>query len=201
VSALLFPSDVPGRPFEVLSPRAWIFRLPQPLKTPNATIWRPWTGLAADRARWERAFRTEIHEWVAMRMIAGWTQPDSLAWPHLLAHQERRHLTVTRYVPKRAHFIRDERNLQFSIKGLEDALVHAQLIVDDRREWLTCDPVTQHVSPDGKFYTVVLLQRPDLSGAEVRHGETPQTGETEVGQLSTHRTRRSGRTPDVRATR
>jgi hypothetical protein len=197
----LFPSDVPGRPFEVLSPRAWIFRLPHELRTPNATIWRPWTGLAADRARWERAFRAEIREWLSMRTIAGWTPHDSLAWPHLLAHKERRHLTVTRYVPSPRHFMRDERNLQFSIKGLEDALVHAQLIVDDRREWLTCDPVTQHVSPDGKFYTVVLLQRPDLSGAEVRHGETPQACKAEDRQLPTHRARRSRRPPDVRAAR
>lgn len=174
--SLVFASDptvtVPGLPFEVLSPRQWVFRLAAPLRSPNTTIWKPWTGLAADRAKWERLFTAQLREFQAMRNITGWTTDERLAWPHVVGYRELRALTVTRYVPSRAHFIRDERNLQFAIKGLEDALVRTRLLVDDRREWLHCTPVTQHVSPDGEFYTVVLLQRPDLAGTEVLHGTT-----------------------------
>jgi hypothetical protein len=170
-SASLFAVDPAvatlGPVFEILSPRSWVFRLPHELRSPNATIWRPWTGLAADRAKWERLLRGELREWQAMRNLIGFTQDEARAGPHVTEHSELRALTVTRYVPSRAHFMRDERNLQFSIKGLEDALVRVGLLVDDRREWLRCAPVTQHLCPTGAFVTVVLLQRPDLSGAEV----------------------------------
>lgn len=168
----LFPPDyavaVPGYGFEILTSHSWVFRFTRELKSPNKTIWKGRWALASDRDWWERAIVRELREWETLRTLTTWTASERAAWPHVRGHREVRALTVVRMVPTPRHFIQDTvRNLQFSIKGLEDALVRAKLLVDDRDAWLTCAPVTQQVSPDRRFYTVVVLKRPALAGAEV----------------------------------
>lgn len=152
-----------GEGFEILSAYAWVFRLPRELKTPNKTIWRDWRVLAADRAGWERALEKALHSWRAFREYSGYAPLERATWPHVQGHREHRKLTIRRLVPSPRHFLHDDDNLQFSPKHLRDALTRTRLLRDDSDAWVTRVPVTQHVSPDGRFHTVVLLERPRLT--------------------------------------
>ncbi len=154
-----------GQTFEILSTYAWVFRLARELKTPNRSIWRGAMALAADRAAWQRAFEKALHTWRAYGDYNGYSAVERVALPHVQRHREHRKLTVRRLVPHERNFIRDDDNLQFAPKHLRDALTRVRLIVDDADAWITRAPVTQHVSPDGQYYTVVLLERPRLREA------------------------------------
>jgi hypothetical protein len=159
-----------GEAFEILSARSWVLRLPRELKTPNRTIWRDWRTLASDRNGWERLIEMTLRTWRALLDNTTWSPLERATWPHVVGHREHRRMTIRRLLPSRANFTRDDRNLQFAPKGLEDALVRQRLLAGDSDDWLTSAPVTQHVSPDGQFYTVVLLERPAIAGAEVTNG-------------------------------
>lgn len=72
---------------------------------------------------------------------------------------ERRRVTVVRFVRKAQAFIRDEDNLRFCVKPLNDALKRLGLICDDSRELLEQPPVEQRIAPDGVEKTVVVIER------------------------------------------
>jgi hypothetical protein len=64
---------------------------------------------------------------------------------------------VERHVPSARNFIRDDDNLRFAVKPLLDALKRQGYIKNDSRKWLDHPTPTQHVSADGKDYTVVRI--------------------------------------------
>jgi hypothetical protein len=65
---------------------------------------------------------------------------------------------VERHVPSARNFIRDDDNLRFSVKPLLDALKRQGYIKNDSRKWLEQPTPTQHVSADGKDWTVVRIE-------------------------------------------
>lgn len=73
--------------------------------------------------------------------------------------QERRRVTVLRYVKNRRQFVKDDDNLAFSVKPLNDALKRLGLIYDDHRKWMEQPLPEQLVSPDGIARTVVRIER------------------------------------------
>lgn len=84
---------------------------------------------------------------------------------HTLARKSglRLRLEVTRRSPM-ARWSLDRTNLAGgSIKGIEDALVRAEYLVDDREEWLQGPFLRQEVSADGTYSTVIklMLIQPD----------------------------------------
>lgn len=70
--------------------------------------------------------------------------------------KQRLRLEVVREAPTEKFFL-DRTNLAFSVKGLEDALVRLQYLVDDNEEWEDGPWVSQRVSSDGKYWTIVTV--------------------------------------------
>lgn len=85
--------------------------------------------------------------------------------PYEIRRKERRRVTVIRQVATRRQFIRDDENLHFAVKPLNDALKRLGLLYDDSRTWLEQPPVEQQVSPDGQARTIVRLERTEASDA------------------------------------
>ena len=71
----------------------------------------------------------------------------------------RRRVTIERLVPSKRNFIRDDDNLRFATKPLNDALKRLGLIYDDSRAWLEQTLPAQEVSTDGKYYTRILIEK------------------------------------------
>ena len=70
----------------------------------------------------------------------------------------KRRVEVSRHVPSTRHFIRDDDNLRFCVKPLNDALKRLGYIRDDSRKWLEHPTPTQHVSSDGKDWTIITIR-------------------------------------------
>lgn len=70
--------------------------------------------------------------------------------------KQRLRLSITRLAPSKAFFL-DRTNLAGGVKGLEDTLVRLEYLVDDCEEWEDGPHVSQGVSDDGKYWTVVTL--------------------------------------------
>jgi len=72
---------------------------------------------------------------------------------------ERMRVEIERHVPSRRNFIQDDDNLAFCSKPVLDALKRQGYIKDDSRKWLDHPSPTQHVSADGKDWTVVRVSK------------------------------------------
>jgi hypothetical protein len=71
---------------------------------------------------------------------------------------ERLRLDIIRLAPSKAFFL-DKVNLFGGCKGLEDALVRGEYLVDDSEEWEDGPYASQALSEDKKYWTVVKLSR------------------------------------------
>jgi len=134
------------------------FRVARKLDSPN--VWRAHWALGHNLMKWWlRAFTN------ALAINAGF---DSMARfdmeGHLPRVSFRTKVTVIRQVPSTRNFIRDDDDLRYTTKPLNDALKHAGLIKDDSRKWLRQDIPTQEVSQDGLYWTIVRIE-PDDEGA------------------------------------
>lgn len=76
-----------------------------------------------------------------------------------LRKKERRRVTVIRQVASRREFMQDDDNLKFALKPVNDALKRLGLLFQDSRKWLEQPPVDQQVSPDGRPYTIIRIER------------------------------------------
>lgn len=74
------------------------------------------------------------------------------------APEVRRRVIVTRLVPSKRNFIRDDDNLSFAVKPVLDALKRIGLIHDDSREWLDQPMPTQVVASDQRWRTVIEIE-------------------------------------------
>ena len=122
-------------------------RIPRRLESPNTWNGRHWRVKHRISQDWEK----EI-----------WTAKVSVGMNAILElkrnaiHKMR--VEVERHVPSARHFIRDDDNLRFSVKPLLDALKRQGYIKNDSRTWLEHPTPTQHVSEDGKDYTVIRIE-------------------------------------------
>lgn len=115
--------------------------LPGKLRSPNKIK----TGLAR---------HGDTKAWEARILKAQTVQTDQTV---KLPATRRARLDIERLVPNRACFL-DQRNLDFSAKGLEDALVRLGYLVDDNHEWLDVKPMTQSISPDKLYWASVVIE-------------------------------------------
>ena len=132
--------------------------IPRELKSPNRWNGRHWRYKHRETQEWEQFI------WVKIAQQAG--TRDALqvlsvmnAIPSLKrVCQEHRRVTVTRYVPSTRNFIKDDDNLRFAVKPVNDALKRLGLIRDDSRKWLEQPMPTQAVSTDGRWRTVIEIE-------------------------------------------
>jgi len=68
------------------------------------------------------------------------------------APRQRYTVLVRREVPSVRNFCRDDDNLRFVTKPINDALKNLGFIYEDRREWLTQPMPLQAVSADGQYW-------------------------------------------------
>ncbi len=148
---------------------SWIFRLPRELRGLNRTMWAHWRTAQRERQDWELKLRCAIATFASMRAAQAHPDPDEAAQFRRLVldvpHRERRRVRIVRFVPHLRNFLRDDDNLSACTKHVLDAMTHVGLIVDDSRTWIYRVPPAQHVSPDGKFWTVIQLDHPDVRAA------------------------------------
>lgn len=114
-----------------------MFRVPRLLDSPNR-----WNG-----AHWKLKHKISQIWQIEIRAQA---LPPSVK-------PGRRRVEVERHVRSRRGFIRDDDNLRFSVKPLLDAMKRLGWIRDDAREWLELPAPTQHVSEDGRDWTVIKV--------------------------------------------
>lgn len=70
--------------------------------------------------------------------------------------KQRLRLEVRRLSPSKAFFL-DRTNLAGGVKGLEDSLIRLEYLVDDDETWEDGPHVSQGLSEDGKYWTIVTL--------------------------------------------
>ena len=120
--------------------------IPRELRSPNAWMWKHWRIKQRERESWERDIFVQACVWVGTDRVLGMSAPKGRA-----------RVTVTRLVPSKRNFIRDDDNLRFAVKPVNDALKRLGLIKDDNRTWLEQPMPTQRVSIDGAYATVIEI--------------------------------------------
>jgi len=137
----------------------WEIRIKRELPSANKTLWAHWRVKQRERAEWERALNAAAAAYAGVTTTAGlaWLKKQlSLFVPP--GEKVRRRVVVTRLVPSKRRFCRDDINLDFAHKHLVDAMKQIGMITEDSRKWLDCPRPTEAVSPDGEAWTIVELQ-------------------------------------------
>lgn len=137
-----------------------VLRIPRRLESPNTWNGRHWRVKHKLSQEWEKEIGGAYYQ-----QIAGAPRDFATAlgcavgprkWEGIVVGKMR--LIVERHVPSQRNFIRDDDNLRFSVKPLLDALKRQGYIKNDSRKWLDHPTPTQHVSADGKDYTVITIE-------------------------------------------
>lgn len=135
-----------------------VLHVPRELKSPNCWQGRHWRFKHRESQDWEKqiwvvlAQRTGAKNYVEVLACMNAIQPRRVC-------QEKRRVIVTRFVPCKRNFIRDDDNLRFAVKPLLDALKRLGLIYNDSRRWIDLPVPTQDVSPDGRWRTVIEITK------------------------------------------
>lgn len=130
--------------------------IPRELKSPNAWNGRHWRYKYRETQEWEQFIWTALAKQArASSVVAVLAVMNAL--PPKRVCEEKRRVTVTRLVPSKRNFIRDDDNLRFATKPLNDALKRLGLIRDDNRKWLEQPMPMQAVSETGGWLTVIEI--------------------------------------------
>jgi hypothetical protein len=129
---------------------ALVFDIARKLDAPHS--WRLHFSQAHRATKWwEQTFET------ALQLRNG--DPAFAAWRAGAARAKgRRRVTVIRVVASKREFIKDDDNLRFTVKPINDALRRLGLIEDDRRELLEQPLPEQRVSTDRSARTIVRIE-------------------------------------------
>ena len=134
------------------------FRIPRRLESPNTWNGRHWRVKHRISQEWEKEIWTSLAQRTEARSVFE-VLVCMNAMPELKRNAlQKMRVEVERHVPSARNFIRDDDNLRFSVKPLLDALKRQGYIKNDSRKWLEHPMPTQHVSEDGKDYTVVRIE-------------------------------------------
>ena len=156
--------DVGRQHLEFVAPATWIFRIPREVRSLNATMWGHWRNAQAEREKWEMDFSGAIAGFVALRSVEGWAAGEREAQRQLLGQRERRRVQVARLIPSRRNVL-DPGNRRACDKHLVDAMKRVGLIHNDNTAWLDHREPIEEIAPDGKWWTVIQLDRPDVRKA------------------------------------
>jgi hypothetical protein len=134
-------------------------RIPRELRSPNAWLWKHWRIKQRERETWEQEIAVALLTDRGKRHLGAVLQAMNAIQASRRTCDERRRVTVTRLVPSRRNFIKDDDNLRFSVKPVNDALKRLGLIHSDSRQWLEQSMPMQEVSPDGTYATIIEIER------------------------------------------
>lgn len=137
-------------------------KMPRRLESPNTWNGRHWRVKHRISQEWEAAIGWAVIEWTMRRTGQTLGLMDAVeclggikAAGYVVDSPVR--VEVERHVPSSRNFIRDDDNLRFAVKPLLDALKRQGYIKNDSRKWLDHPTPTQHISADGKDYTIVKI--------------------------------------------
>jgi len=147
---------------EILCPTAtyvapldcWTFTIPRLLRSPNATYWRHWRIKQREAKLWRALLLAAL---VDAGPAGAPIVREALSGRRVGPPGPRR-VRIERWCARPQQFIRDRDNLAFCGKHLVDALVGIGLLVDDDPAWADRPLPTQHVSAQGRTYTVVVVE-------------------------------------------
>lgn len=137
-------------------------RIPRRLDSPNTWNGRHWRVKHRLSQEWFNELGGALYEFiVAQRRPIQDITDDIMKLQGGSIATKRLRVTVERHVPSGRNFIRDDDNLRFAVKPLLDALKRQGYIKNDSRKWLEHPTPTQHVSADGKDYTIIRIEPAD----------------------------------------
>lgn len=129
-----------GPSIAIIKGGAILWKIPRRLRSLNSLK----TGIAryGDTKAWENHFlKAELKE-------------DDGSFQ--IGQTARHKLEIQRLSPNRRYFL-DSTNLHGAAKGLEDALVRLGYLVDDSEMWEDGPHVSQALSPDKRYWTIIKL--------------------------------------------
>lgn len=135
------------------------------LESPNKSRGFHWRRRHRDTLAWELMIRAAIRQpavltaWSLILAVESRRGKTGRGYVKITRKPERRRVIVTRIVSSGRGFIRDEDNLRFSVKPLNDALKRLGLITDDSTRYLEQPPPEQRIAPDGVEKTLVRIER------------------------------------------
>lgn len=154
---------VTTQPATVEPRKPLVIEIHRELKSPNKWNGRHWRYKHRETQEWEQA----VWVWIA-KAAGARTVCEVLVCMNALGPKrvcdEKRLVTVTRFVPSVRNFIKDDDNLRFSTKPLNDALKRLGLIRDDNRKWLEQPMPTQEVSTTGGWATRIRIEATSQEG-------------------------------------
>ncbi|HVL65765.1 MAG TPA: hypothetical protein VM364_00755 [Vicinamibacterales bacterium] len=157
-------ADITRPRLEFVAPGSWIFRIPREVRSLNATMWGHWRNAQREREGWEHELAGAIAAYVVLRGLDGWRPGERVAQQQLVGRREYRRVQVLRLIPSARHRL-DPGNRRACDKHLVDAMKRVGLITNDNAKWLEHGEPLEMVAPDGKFWTVIQLDRPDVRAA------------------------------------
>jgi hypothetical protein len=133
-------------------------RLLIPLELPSVNTWigRHWRIKHQLSQRFEQAIRYGLCDVLPVQDLPSVLYVMGMGPQRLV--QEKKRVTMTRRMPSKRRFIRDDDNLTGSCKPVLDALKRIGLIRDDRRTWCDLVVAEQQVSEDGQASVAVLIE-------------------------------------------
>lgn len=134
-----------------------VLHLRRELKSPNTWNGRHWRFKHRESQEWEQFVWVALAKMARAKDVIGVLTVMNALPPRRVCAEKRR-VTITRQVPSSRNFIRDDDNLRFAVKPLNDALKRLGLIHDDNRKWLEQPMPVQEVSPTKGWATVVQIE-------------------------------------------
>lgn len=130
------------------------------LESPNTWNGRHWRVKHRISQEWEKEIGGAYYQQIAGApkdfFVALGCAVGPKKWEGIIVGRQR--VEIERHVPSMRNFIRDDDNLRFAVKPLLDALKRQGYIRNDSRKWLDHPTPTQHVSEDGKDWTIVKIE-------------------------------------------
>lgn len=157
-------------------------RIPMKLEGTNAGMWGShWSRKSAVSSEWETRLKFVMADFCGRDTVAAF-HPDyvrafglepvvcetgalaaTLGTRHrcdptdATCRRTQRVIQIRRLCPSRRNFTRDDDHTPMAQKPLLDAIKRLRLIRDDSRNWVELRPLTQEVSPDGRWWTEIEI--------------------------------------------
>jgi hypothetical protein len=135
------------------------FRVARELRSVNAWQGRHWSIKNRERQGWEDALTHALCLASGAQSVGAMLFLMNAIPAAKRVCTTKRKVSIQRLAPSKRRFIRDDDNLAAASKPVLDALKRLAFIKDDRRQWIDLVVVPQDVSTDGRFWTVITVEK------------------------------------------